>query len=269
MRGYPRNRLTDRPAGETVRSRSTMSRGFAISFDDAGAGPAVVLIPGSTMSAADWRDAGYVDRLVRSHRVVSVDPLGNGLSAKPHDPEAYAWPAVAVDIVAVMDAARVDRAVVWGYSRGGELAAVVAANYPERVAALILQDGAPTDVPPASPPTAYGEALSRGDFSLLWDNAAFSFSEADRRYDEAFNDPRALGAMSVGMRRSGSSIDLGRITAPALVIGGDDAPDDDTRVALALRAEQHTLAGLDHLEVFSRIDLVMPLVDRFLRSRGL
>jgi len=122
VRGYPRNRLTERPADEVVVTKTTQSRGFKISYDDAGQGPVIVLIPGLTMSAADWRDAGYVDQLAVSHRVLSVDPLGNGVSDKPHDPGAYAYPAVAADVVAVMDAAGVDRATVWGYSRGAALA---------------------------------------------------------------------------------------------------------------------------------------------------
>jgi hypothetical protein len=53
MRGYPRNRLTDRPADEVVVTRTTQSRGFKISYDDAGQGPVIVLIPGLTMPAAD------------------------------------------------------------------------------------------------------------------------------------------------------------------------------------------------------------------------
>jgi pimeloyl-ACP methyl ester carboxylesterase len=88
MRGYPRNRLTDRPADEVVNTKATMSRGYRISYDDAGAGPVILLIPGSTMSAGDWRDAGYVDLLATTHRVLSVDPLGLGLSDKPHDADA-------------------------------------------------------------------------------------------------------------------------------------------------------------------------------------
>lgn len=269
MRGYPRNQLTERSGTDPVVTRTTRSRGHTISYDDAGTGPVIVLIPGSTMSAADWRDAGYVDALAGSHRVVSVDPLGNGLSDKPHDPDEYAWPDVATDIVAVMDAAGIDRAVVWGYSRGGGLAAAVAADYPDRVTALILHDGWPAEIAKGSPPTEFAEAMSRGDFALLWDGGGFTFSEADRRYDEEFNDPRALGAMAVGPRRSGCAVDLERVIAPALVIGSVDDPDGDKLVADRLGVDVQALAGLDHLEAFSRLDLVMPLVTGFLESHGL
>ena len=197
MRGYPRNRLTARSGADPVITKAARSRGYTISFEDAGAGPAVVLVPGWTMSAADWRDAGYIDRLASSHRVLAVDPLGNGLSDKPHEPDAYGWPAVAADVVAVMDATGVDRATVWGYSRGAALAGAVAAEFPDRVAALILTGGGDltSAVPDDTPPDAMTEAMFRGDFGPLWDE--YSFSEEDRQYDREVNDPIALGAMAI------------------------------------------------------------------------
>lgn len=267
MRGYPRNRVTVRPDDEVVVTRTARSRGYTLSYEDAGAGPVIVLIPGATMSAADWRDAGYMDRLAVDHRVLSVDPLGLGLSDKPHDPEAYRWPAVADDVLAVMDAAGVERAVVWGYSRGGGLAAALASEYPDRVAALILHDESPEDVIAGTSPSAHVMALLDGDFAPMW--AAFDFSEPDRRHDEEVNDPRALGALWSAARRFGAAFDLGRVVAPALVIGGDDDPNGARRCAAALRAKLQLLPGLDHLQVFSRTDLVMPLIREFLRPLGL
>src|SRR4029079_15401531 len=108
-----------RSSASQVVTKTARSRGYAICYEDAGVGQAIVLITGATMSAADWRDAGYVDTLAVDHRVLSIDPLGNGLSDKPRDPDAYGWPDVAADVLAVLDATNVDRAVLWGYSRGG------------------------------------------------------------------------------------------------------------------------------------------------------
>lgn len=269
MRGYPRNRLTVRPEGEVVATEATRSRGFRISYDVAGDGPAIVLIPGGTMSAGDWRDAGYVDALVGSHRVVSVDPLGLGQSDKPHDPDVYRLPDVAADIVAVMDAANVDRAVLWGYSYGGSVVGAVAVRYPERVSGVIFHDGLPVFGPDDAPdPDA--EALMKGDWSRLWDGPSFTFSEADRRYDEDFNDPRAIGAMWLGERRSGSTVDLARTRAPSLVMKGRKAGAAATAAFIdKLGVDVHFLPDCDHLQAFSRLDLVLPLVIDFLEARGL
>jgi pimeloyl-ACP methyl ester carboxylesterase len=171
VRGCPRNRLTDRSTSEPVVTKTALSRGYAISYQDIGAGATpIVLIPGATMSAADWRDAGYIDWLASSRRVIAVDPLGNGLSDKPHDPDAYVWPAVAADIVAALDAARVERAVVWGYSRGPWLAAAMAATFGERVAALILGGGGDLShgMPKGRPTSAHTAAMYEGDFGPMW-----------------------------------------------------------------------------------------------------
>ena len=267
MRGYPRNRLTDRSDAAPVVTKTVLSRGYAISYEDAGAGPVLLLIPGSTMSAADWRDAGYVDLLVGSHRVISVDPLGNGLSDKPHDPDAYRWPDVAADLIAVLDHAGVDLATAWGYSRGGALAAALAVEYPDRVSGVILHDGVPSEIAEGSPPTAAAIAMFGGDLSPIWD--AYSFSDDDRRYDEEVNDVRALGAMGIGPRRSGASIDLGRVRAPALVLeGSNDDPDSSGVVAAALGVELQILPGLNHLEAFSEVALAMSFVRPFLDRVG-
>jgi pimeloyl-ACP methyl ester carboxylesterase len=269
MRGYPRNRLTERPADEVVNGQTTRSRGYSIRYDDAGSGPAIVLVPGGTMSAGDWRDAGYVDQLVRSHRVISVDPLGLGQSDKPHDPDVYRLPDVAADIVSAMDAANVDRAVLWGYSYGGAVVAAVAVHHPDRVDAVIFHDGLPGPADDDAP-DPLAESLSKGDFSLLWDGPSFTFSEADRRYDEAFNDPRAIGAMLLGERRSGSTTDVARIRAPSLVLEARKVDVDASTISTGIAgAEVHVLAGCDHLEAFSRLDLVMPIVRGFLESHGL
>ena len=266
MRGYPRNRLTDRPAAEVVDTKTTMSRGYAISYDDPGAGPAIVLLPGWTMSAADWRDAGYVDRLASSHRVLSVDPL----SDKPHDPDAYLWPDVAADVIAVLDDAGVERAVIWGYSRGSSLAASVAAEFPDRVAGLIMAGGGDLtrDIPAGSPVAPMDLAMWQGDFGPLWEE--FDFSDEDRRYDAEVNDPEALGAMEIGLSRSGRSVDLGRVSAPVLVLcGGNDGPEEPRQTAEALGVQLQVLPELNHVETFSRLDLVMPQVKGFLGALGL
>ena len=270
MRGYPRNRLTERSTDVRVVTRSAHSRGHRISFEDAGSGTAIVLIPGWTMSAADWWDAGYIDHYASAHRVLAVDPLGNGLSEKPHDPAAYRWPEVAADIIAVLDEAEVDRAVVWGYSRGSRLAAVVAAEFPERASGVILGAGGDVSVDEEAgqAPWPSAEAMLKGDFGPLWDE--FEFSDDDRTYDTEVNDPIALGAMYVAQARYGIAYDLGRVTAPALVIaGGDDYPDESRSTADALGVELSVMPGLDHLHGFSRTDLVFPLVDAFLQTHGL
>src|SRR4029078_13714453 len=76
--------------------------------------------------------------LAREWRVINVDPLGHGHSDGPHDPSAYTAAGVTPDIVAVLDAEGVERATVWGYSRGGWLACALASRHPERVERIVV-----------------------------------------------------------------------------------------------------------------------------------
>jgi pimeloyl-ACP methyl ester carboxylesterase/predicted glycosyltransferase len=75
--------------------------------------------------------------LARYFRVITVDPRGNGRSDRPADPAAYTDRAYATDLVAVLDAVGVDRAVVVGLSRGAWRAALAAYEHPGRFAGLV------------------------------------------------------------------------------------------------------------------------------------
>jgi len=86
----------------------------------------------------------------------------------------------------------------------------------------------------------------------------------------AVNDPTALGAMTIASWQWTGSIPLERVTAPSLVYsGGADGPESDRRTAGALGVELVELDGLNHLEVFSRLDLVVPLVAGFMATHGI
>jgi pimeloyl-ACP methyl ester carboxylesterase len=139
-----------------------MSRGYAISYEDVGEGSPVLLVPGFMQSAADYRLDGYVDRLAATQRVLVVDPLGHGRSDKPHDPEPYRSPGVAADVIAVLDAAGLKRAALWGYSRGAWLGCMAAIEFPHRLTALILGGAGLTQPPPRELPP-WVDALSRAD----------------------------------------------------------------------------------------------------------
>lgn len=111
--------------------------GAALHVELAGAGPPVLLLHGFTGStrtldavAAGLRDAGF--------RSVAVDALGHGRSDAPDDVAAYTLERTADALARVLDAARIPRAAVVGYSMGGRSALGLAVRQPERVAALVL-----------------------------------------------------------------------------------------------------------------------------------
>ena len=238
--------------------RATSSRGYEISYEDAGAGPALVLVNGLTGTAAEWRELGFVDRLAVSHRVLSVDTLGHGLSAKPHDPQAYREPGVAADLIAAMDDAGVERAAVWGYSRGAWIACVCAIEFPDRVSSLIM-GGEELTEPPSPDIPAWVEALVLGDWDAFWSSFPVELSEYDRQQIAA-NDPRAIGAAFIGGRQSPSP-DLSRVHVPVLLYcGGGDDPQEMLPTAEALGVELKIVGDGDHFQTFGEVDLLVPSV---------
>ena len=110
---------------------------------EAGSGAPVVLIPGLFGSAFGFRK--LVEPLVDSgHRVLVVEPLGIGGSAKPEQAD-YSLTAQADRIAAVLQSLELDPAVVVAHSVGASMAFRLAARHPERVRAIVSLDGGPAE----------------------------------------------------------------------------------------------------------------------------
>src|SRR4051794_9637068 len=121
--------------------RYAQNAGINIAYQVFGEGPRDLILVCGTMSHVElfWLDplaTAMLERLGRFSRVILFDKPGTGLS----DPIPAA-PTVdqrVADIVAVLDAAGSEKAVVIGYSEGGLPGMMLAAAQPDRVQALIL-----------------------------------------------------------------------------------------------------------------------------------
>jgi 3-oxoadipate enol-lactonase/4-carboxymuconolactone decarboxylase len=96
--------------------------------------PALVLLNSIGTDMGVWDRA--LPHLLRSFRVLRIDTRGHGASDAPD--EDYSLSELAADVLAVMDAAEIQRAAVAGVSLGGMMAMELALAAPERVAALVL-----------------------------------------------------------------------------------------------------------------------------------
>jgi pimeloyl-ACP methyl ester carboxylesterase/predicted glycosyltransferase len=78
-----------------------------------------------------------VPALAHRYRVVTVEGRGNGAADRPRTDAAYTDEELVADVVAVMDAVGVDRAVLVGLSMGGRHALQLAAWHPDRAAGVV------------------------------------------------------------------------------------------------------------------------------------
>ncbi len=99
-------------------------------------GDPIVFAPVDVLvNARMWK--AQVPYLARRHRVVVIDPRGNGRSDRPTDPAAYADVEQVADLVAVMDDLGIDRAVLVGLCMSAYFALAAAAWHPDRVAGVV------------------------------------------------------------------------------------------------------------------------------------
>jgi pimeloyl-ACP methyl ester carboxylesterase len=104
-------------------------------WESTGAGAPVLLVMGLGMNATGWWRTVPV-LAAGGLTVLAFDNRGVGRSARPPGP--YSVAQMAGDAVAVLDAAGVDRAHVYGISLGGMIAQEIALRHPDRTHALVL-----------------------------------------------------------------------------------------------------------------------------------
>jgi pimeloyl-ACP methyl ester carboxylesterase len=112
----------------------------------------IVLIHGTSSSLHTWE--GWVKELSKTRRVISFDLPGFGLTG-PANSGDYSADAYAKTVLALLDHLQLERVVMGGNSLGGEIAWMVAAAAPQRVAALILVDAGGYAFIPESVPIGF------------------------------------------------------------------------------------------------------------------
>ena len=117
--------------GAAPEDRYASFDGVRIRYIDVGRGEAIVLLHGGASSLESWVRTGVVANLSKDFRVIAFDARGAGKSSKPHDPRMYGRQQ-ALDVPRLLDALKIDRAHIVGFSLGGSTVAQLLTLHPER-----------------------------------------------------------------------------------------------------------------------------------------
>jgi pimeloyl-ACP methyl ester carboxylesterase len=129
--------MPDLPAAQLVRLPDRPGQsGIELSIHEQGSGPAVVLCHGFPELAYSWRyqlpaiaGAGF--------RAIAPDQRGYGGSSRPESIEDYGMTELTGDLVALLDALEIEKAIFVGHDWGGFVAWGMPVLYPERTAGVI------------------------------------------------------------------------------------------------------------------------------------
>jgi pimeloyl-ACP methyl ester carboxylesterase len=110
--------------------------GVRLHYEEAGSGTPIVFVHEFGGDHRSWEP--QLRQLARRHRCVTFGARGYPPSDVPESVEAYSQARAVADIVAVMDAAGIDRAHVVGLSMGGFAALHLALAHPDRARSIVV-----------------------------------------------------------------------------------------------------------------------------------
>ncbi len=285
------------PDLEGAVQRDGLKIGYEVFGEAVGSAAPAVLLAGPWPVAHSRMWKAQVPYLARHFTVITVEPRGNGRADRTTDPSAYTDTALAGDLLAVLDALELERAVLVGHCVAAWYAALVATAHPDRVLGLVLINPTAPHLGPQLPHRSgisftddlgpdrdvgwgrYNRHSMRRDYPGFLD---FYFDElicephSYKQREDAVgwgletdpdvlvaNDEAPLSVPSV----AGTEAVLSDVRQPTLVITGDGdrciPPDRGTRYAELIGAEHLVLVGAGHLPHTREPVAVNRAIERF------
>ena len=195
----------------------------------------VICIHGLTRNARDFEDLAP-KIAATGRRVLAVDVRGRGLSARDPNPMNYHPGTYAADVLSLLAAAGIDKAVFVGTSMGGLITMVLTSLKPEAIAAAVLNDVGPELSPVGlariagytgmasrfetwDAAVAYAKAINEAAFPSYgpedWDRFARRlFDEADGGYVLAYDPDISAPIKAAAAAAAKSQAEGGAALAP-------------------------------------------------------
>lgn len=257
-----------------------LSDGLEIAYDDVGTGIPTVFIHGFPHNRSLW--APQVNALVDRARCLAPDlrGFGDSMASPPYSMDQYAD-----DVVALMDAANVERAIIAGLSMGGYVAFALWRRHRARVRALVLADTkAGADSPEARQKRRDMIALAkeRGSEGVADAMIGGMVGKSTReKSPEIVDEMHAMlaaapvdgvvGALEALMERPDSTPTLATIDVPVLIVVGEEDALTPVKESEAMHAaipgsRLEVLSGAGHVSNVERPAAFNHVLTEFLAS---
>ena len=259
-------------SGDCSHSSKTLfarSGGNQIAFDVTGQGPTIILLHGGGMSRQSWHKTGYVDGAKDSFRVIAMDIRGHGESDKPIDQASYTTDQLGRDVLAVADYCGANTFVLWGYSYGGNISRYLAAQS-DRVAGSIIMDI------PFGPGASHEFRTYIAELEDHWrpilqaqkDNT-LDWGELSKEDQVILKEDSPSSTLAwLNAILEWTTIEPGDLRSPTLwLIGSENtgamASLSEYQESLPNSVQVHVIEGLNHEQIFTEIDKVLPVMLEF------
>ncbi|HNB54645.1 MAG TPA: alpha/beta hydrolase, partial [Anaerolineales bacterium] len=236
-----------------------------------GTGAPLILLHGGGQIKQDWHKLGYVTRL-SDFRVIAVDLRGNGESGMPDHEGAYVIERQIEDVLAVADACDVDQFALWGFSYGANVGRYLAA-WSGRVTRFVMGGIPFGSATPGTWGRSIREALEKWTPILTAQReGTLELTTLPKDDQEHLADPHLARWMAVfqGMV-SWPDVNPEDLRCPTLLVAGSESLSyqellmDQLDAIKRAGVQVEIFDGLDHMQEFTQMDLVLPVVQEFLR----
>jgi pimeloyl-ACP methyl ester carboxylesterase len=256
--------------------------GVTICYDDLGTGMIPVLfIHGFPFDKSSWQP--QMEFLKNAQRIIAYDIRGFGKSTA--DNEKPSMSLFADDLIKLMDALEIDKAVVCGLSMGGYILLNAVNRYPERFKAIILSDTQCIADSPEGKEKRYKtiehiEAGGLNDFADGFIKNVFCQESLDIKKELVekiktivlTTAPATIAATLAGLaERSETCSSLNKISVPALILCGKE--DKVTPLAQSEILHQHitgstlhSIAQAGHLSNLEQPEIFNQQLTKFISS---
>jgi 3-oxoadipate enol-lactonase len=251
-----------------------------IGYDDVGSGTPVVFLHGFPHDRSLW--SPQVHALVDRARCIAPDLRGFGdtTAVGPYTVEQYAD-----DVICLLDALRIERAVVVGLSMGGYVAFALWRKHRTRVRALVLADtraGVDTEdvrrrredliaLAREKGSTAVADAMITGMIGKSTREKCPEIIETVYRMLSSAPIDGVVGALEAMLARPDATTALASIDVPTLIVVGDEDVLTPVKESHAMHqgirgSRLEVLSGAGHVSNFERPAAFNHVVSEFLAS---